>query len=58
LKLGHIKYEFSHISYEIENVFEILKSYLKVIVVHYNQLKEVGKTKVLISKEEERLKSY
>ena len=24
LKLGHIKYEFSHISYEIENVFEIL----------------------------------
>lgn len=58
LKLGHIKYEFSHISYEIENVFEILKNYLKVIVVHYNQLKEVGKTKVLISKEEERLKSY
>ena len=31
---------------------------MKVIVVHYNKLKEVGKTKVLISKEEERLKLY
>ncbi len=58
LNLGHIKYEFSHISYEIENVFEILKGYLKVIIENFNQLKEVGKTKVLISNEEERLKSY
>ena len=58
LNLGHIKYEFSHISYEIENVFEILKNYLKIIIENYNQLKEIEKTKVLISKEEERLKSY
>lgn len=58
LKLGQIKYDFSHISYEIENVFEILKNNLKTIVENYYQLKEVGKTKVLISKEEERLKSY
>lgn len=58
LKLGEIKYEFSHISFEIENVFEILKKHLKVIIENYNQLKEIGKTKILISKEEERLKSY
>lgn len=58
LKLGQIKYKFLHVSYEIENVFEILKNYLKVIVENYNQLKEIEKTKILILKEEERLKSY
>ncbi len=58
LNLGQIKYVFSHISYEIENVFKILKNYLKTIIENYQQLKEIGKTKILISKEEERLKSY
>lgn len=38
-------------------MFEILKNNLKTIVENYHQLKEVGKAKVLISKEE-RLKSY
>lgn len=58
LKLGNIKYEFSHVSYEIENMFEILKNNLKVIIENYQQLKENDKTKESVLKEEARLKSY
>ncbi len=58
LKVGKIKYEFSHTAFEIENVIEILKNNLPIIITNYNQLKENEKTKKLILKEEVRLKSY
>lgn len=58
LNLNKIKFNFSYNSYDIENMFEILKNNLKIIIENYSQLKENSKTKDLILKEENRLKPY
>lgn len=45
LKLGEINYYFTNSAFEIENVFEILKNNLKVIIKNYHKLLENKKSK-------------
>lgn len=58
LKIGNINYNFCHQSFEINEIFDLLKKYLPKIIENYQKLINTSTTKNLILNEEERLKSY